>query len=216
MPSFMYNENISDYEYEDYDDGYDEEYNSDVNYDSFDEDDESLFNNAKYYKCSYCSKILDNEESLVKHELICKRLSHNFTKTSATSSNPTQFNYTNETPSSSTMTKCLICKCKMSSREYLMHNCLMKDGTNQQQSQNSYNKSEFDNNKTNNQSESKFQSDSFLKDNQKTKKNKQNNRNNSASKKNTTNEQTETKSSSKSTNFTGLKREKMKSGTNIK
>ena len=223
MPSFMYNENTSDYEYEDYDDGYDDDYNSDINYDSFDDEDESLFNTTKYHKCSYCSKILDNEESLTKHELICKRLSHNFTKTSTASSNPKQrSNHTNDIPSSSSMTKCPICKCKMSSHEYLMHNCLMRDSTSNQPAPPPpppQHKSEFEDHN----SESKFHSSSFAKDTNdnanQAKKSKQNMSRNSASKKTNNNEPTNNDkkpANSKPANFTGLKREKMKSGINIK
>ena len=200
-PSFMYNENLSDYEYDDFDDGYDDDYNSDVNYDSFNEEDESLFNTTKYFKCSYCSKIMDNEDSLLKHELVCKRLSHNFAKTSSSSSSGTHFNYTNDAPSSSSMTKCPICKCKMSTHEYLMHNCLMQNGHGDLND--------------NNNNDSKLHSNSFLsKDNSKTKKPSSNK--NTKANSNSNNETAEKKTSAKNTNFTGLKREKIKSGIHIK
>jgi len=104
---------------------------------------ESFESNDKnsFYECYYCNKVLNDKESLDKHQSICKRLSHNIKLKSkynntSSSSNEMNTNRMNESTTSSTfsssnpstsssplITECSKCKLSMSTYDYLLHHC---------------------------------------------------------------------------------------------
>jgi curved DNA-binding protein CbpA len=84
-------------------------------YDDYD-DSEQIFNDFYLLKCEFCSKQLDNEENLIKHESVCKRLSHN--------SNNKNKNYSSK--SQNLMATCPICKENMDAYEFINHDCTVR------------------------------------------------------------------------------------------
>ncbi len=71
-------------------------------------------NYQKSLFCHYCQRQLSDDDSLMKHEAICKKLSHNQNKTSYNTNNKSQFNK---------IIKCQLCKMDLDSYEYLTHKC---------------------------------------------------------------------------------------------
>ncbi len=62
--------------------------------------------------CQYCTRQLSDEDSLIKHETICKKLSHNQNK-------PPHIYHSRFDK----IIKCQLCKADLDSYEYLTHNC---------------------------------------------------------------------------------------------
>lgn len=89
-------------------------------------------------KCTYCSRQFNDKQSLLKHQTLCRRLSHNRLKNKYYSAMPGDYfstsspNATFSSPSSTSLfTECPKCKASMSTYDYLLHNCTKKQASNE-------------------------------------------------------------------------------------
>jgi len=109
----------------------------------FDEEDNNTEDGAEFYSklsfvCIYCSRVLENEDVLMKHETVCKKLSHNQTKKgtenmgtaykfTTSSKKFEQYPKTTSKAEAQIFSECPFCAHKMSYAEYLLHNCVWKN-----------------------------------------------------------------------------------------
>lgn len=116
-------------------DSFDEKYSSNSeNNDSFSANykkyEENAFNTSKScFECQYCYKRLTDKEDLMSHQAICKRLAESRLKNKYYSSKmgsqdfyPAR-DYSPNSTTTTSMTECVKCKVRMSTYDYLMHQC---------------------------------------------------------------------------------------------
>lgn len=121
-------------------------------YEDFD-DSEYIFNEYYLLKCEFCGKQLDNEENLIKHESVCKRLSHN-----------SSYKNKNAYSKSQNLTAtCPICKENMDAYDFINHDCTIRKTTQQKKASLRPSKSSSSYDKKNQHPQHHHQSDEFLK-----------------------------------------------------